>query len=94
MIQLAWLSDLSYLIPDLLSSLCQHTQSPHGSHGSISHDSHRILSTHHPSSGPGPHLIIHQVITLVGGCGPPIPPISDLVDLEGGPPRLLIRGWH
>ena len=54
---------------------------------------------HHPSSGPGPHLIIHHQVQvlisssiirsspLLGGCGPQIPPISDLVDLvdlEGG----------
>ena len=73
----------------LLSSLCQYTQSPYGSHGSNSHDSDRIASTHHhPSSGPGYHLIIHhQVITFIKGTWSPIPPISnivDLVDLEGG----------
>ena len=45
---------------------------------------------HHPSSG-DVVLISSSVIrssSLLRGCGPPIPPISnlvDLVDLEGGP---------
>ena len=39
---------------------------------------------HHPSSGPGPHLIIHhQVIIYIKGCGLH-PNLVDLVDLEGG----------
>ena len=44
---------------------------------------------HHPSSGPGPHLIIHhQVITFIRGMSSSIPQISNLVDLEGGGPLI------
>ena len=64
MIQLAWLSDQSYLISyqtcantlrDLMVLMVQSlmTQNP---------------INHHPSSGPGPHLIIyHQVIIFIKG---------------------------
>ena len=66
MIQLAWLSDQSYMIS---YQTCANTLK------ALMVLMWFNLMNHHPSSGPGPHLIIHhQVITFIRGTRPQTPP--------------------